>query len=283
MKKYKIFTLISSFFAFGFLNLSVSCQTYNINFKHSHNNFDDFCKNKQINKLLNFIYDNDSDKINTYIKSQKTLNSSNYINKVKENLYFNSNLINSYQYDGHQIDIFKEKVPYPMQNPESYDNLISENWLWYLYNLPNFKFVYAPLFQNEASDEIFKKTQWLSRKIGRKCIPTTNNIIDITCSQIEKNNDDWWSIDLLTSDGYIINIEKFIDNDEKKIRLKSYLYTFKNLLLEEENIKNFNLTKYAQTFTDFENIDNLTTKQALFSEKYGSDRLQFSLYSVIAK
>ncbi|TPR54711.1 aromatic motif membrane protein [Metamycoplasma neophronis] len=241
-----------------------------------------FLQRNYVKSLLKLVFKNDQNKIEEYIKSQREINLNEYQGKLKWSLLYASNTVLSLGFDG---NFFSPRPVLLSEASQNINELMSKNWLWYLYNLENFSFAYYPEFDKfESSTANSNNTlQENSLKLGSFYSPKTNNIIQFVTQEYE-NADDWkeYRVFFLTQEGFIIRLT--VDGDPESnfsVNLSQYLYSYPDLIKDKETLKSFSLQKYIQATQSFVDKPENRTEAILFQEKYGGKLLRYTLSDIL--
>ncbi|WP_170149951.1 aromatic motif membrane protein [Mycoplasma struthionis] len=251
--------------------------------------WDQFLSYDYIKSLLKIAFNNNKQKIDKYIEDQKNINEKDYISKLKSAFLYASNPTSALGFDSDDGFLgFGGKKPYLLENGEKIINeLLSKNWLWYLFNLDKFTFAYYPEFDKFESTTDNSTSELLgnSLKLGSFYKPKKNKISQFVIQKY--NHEEDWIEDrvyLLTEEGFIIKISVDYDEDNLKndpqINILGYIQSYPKLVSLDKAVNGFNIAKYVETSEAFASRPNNRVDKILFEEEYEGKLLRYSVVDV---
>ncbi|MEI2462320.1 aromatic motif membrane protein [Mycoplasmopsis felis] len=303
--KNKLIKLIATFSLFSFLiPLSISCtqETKNeikyrktIEVNANEEKWNSFVNQKHIQYILNKLYSNEQE-INDYINSQKEINVNEYLKNLKTWFRYANNIIRPHDRGRFDFQTFKTLRNFTTQKgDEAISKLLTENWLFYLFNIDKFKFIQYPDIQTDEfaiqdnQDEVESKQKIFSDFYS----PESNLILDYVIQErvnkeVDEDEENYKKIEeriyFLTNEGYIFRLDLEVKiNKDKKIIIKNevfqYINTYPKLLISENKLNNFSLNEYIRSTQDWPSA-NLTYSGATksnFDELNGGRNIRYTL------
>ncbi|MDQ0513940.1 aromatic cluster surface protein [Mycoplasmoides fastidiosum] len=259
------------------------------------NDWQNFLNTRGITELLNLIFPDPQARA-AYIEKQSAIDSPSYLKEIKDWLqYFN------YVQSNISANIFRGK-PYIIEQSSTFlREMLNDNWLWFLYNTKNFYWLFFPeldLF-SQNKNEYFDDLRTKNLDNGGFYVPEKFEVIDysymLTESNLDEEIDDAEDGDyyqefiffMLNQDGFIMktNISFYYNVDKttiqsQRVRLTPYLFSFPKILKNEHLKEIFSLSKYIQTYENFEGVRFSQNNKILFTDKYGKAELRYIFVDV---
>lgn len=256
--------------------------------------WDHFLNNKAIDLILNSIYDDEKEK-ESFIKSQQSIDTSKYLKEIAARRFYYSNSIpNSNGYS------FLNNFPKPYNESRLYqDEMLSKNWLWFLFNIKKFTFIIKPdinLF-TETSEEATESLKRNSNQTGSFYKASSNEFNQVVKVEVSDNlnksiedldGDDFlqeYKFVLLNNDGFIffIDLNKTYNENKvlnkTKISILSWVETLPKLPSFKNNLENeFSLltfAKFSERLRNNEVVSPIATD--IFNEYYGGIPIKYTI------
>ncbi len=260
--------------------------------------FNLFVNSQPIKKTLEILFrhEKDSKKAMTeYIENQYKLIFSNKHNLIRNKLFFINGITNSLSQQDNLLWLTKEKKPYFKRNDSKYfetefGKMLTEDWLWFLYNITYFRFAFTPN-KADLSDQNLENIVKISKDIGAFYNPKSNILIDYSHQTIIDDKNDntiTYTFDYLTAEGFILHFEikkEMLEINGKRVEGKilhkdilPIMYTFTKIRKSKNILRDFDIRRYSSVFSDFQDLENTSIKRNVFEERHGGKRLSFSLY-----
>ncbi|WP_427902742.1 aromatic motif membrane protein [Metamycoplasma alkalescens] len=283
----------------------ISCQQSNqkineeklseINIKnYQQDKWDIFLKYEYVNSLLNLAFKDNEEEKKQYIEQQKEI-INEYFEEIKTYLYYANNIISRIGSNDNDWTDKKDKVIAISVFDKKLDELYEKNWLWFLFNLDKFIFVnYNAIDQYKGNiDDLNVEFQRNSLNLGTFNQPKTNEILQFTtlldAENKHKKEDKMF---LLTKEGIILEIKistTLLDQNKKeipkekqkhKIAINTYSYIYPKLFNNQVLLKKFDLSKYVQIKTLFENSRTNDAKKTIFDAEWGGSPLSYTIVDI---
>ncbi|QJB70942.1 aromatic motif membrane protein [Mycoplasma sp. 1654_15] len=271
---------------FSFRNIDSETLQISKNQEEKNNNNEEkwskFLNNDAILNLLNIVFNNLAEK-ESYINSQKFLDSKIYSKLIKSYLFYYNHLNTNPDGNPYAYLVSQEKIK----------NLFSKNWLWFLFYL-NKAYFMRTINPIDSVDSQLDELQKDNSESSGFYSPTSNVFSDLVYKKVEDNFDKplsqtkeyfkKYSILLQNEDKFVFSIEVIHTYNNLKNKIKNTIVTLSpyifivnttndseqnNLNLNDlaklifagstNNVKKFNLTKKNIKF-----FKNLTFKSHLF-------------------
>ncbi|TNK81538.1 aromatic motif membrane protein [Mycoplasmopsis pullorum] len=288
--KSKIIKNLVLFSFFGTTLSAISCSNTSINKRHdlkidvqtSHDEFEIFVQNKMIQELLKLCFGHDSNAANEYVNQQKELKK-DYKMQISAALRYANHI--TYSLNTTRSGIWGYPKAETLEVADGkIEELLSKNWLFYLFNLNKMIFVQDEDDTGNDQESVARREEADENSLLYKNFynPKSNRIIDYV---IQKYSDDDYSsefyIYFLTNEGFIFKINLTIYKEQQKpeISIFGYIYTFPKLLESKNKLRDFDLKKYildTQSFADYD-LYGSNTSEILFYDNYGGTKLVYVL------
>ncbi|AIA29553.1 lipoprotein [Mycoplasmopsis californica] len=272
--------------------LSISCQqskmlentektTGNIENKHK-DKWNLFLQYEYVNSLLNLVYGNHLAEKNKFIKQQIAI-PNKYLTDVKEYLFYANNIT---AFSRSEDNGSKKVIPLQEFGPKL-EQLFTQNWLWFLFNLDRFTFAYYDTFDQFKADleTLSLDIQKSSLELGSFNRPRTNEVLKHVIYESHNTENKEFHVYLLTKQGIILEISitaPLTDTKSKipQVSVYTYSYIYPSLFQNAEELEKFDLSKYVATLETYRNFPKRRTDKILFDDKYGGEPLRFTIVDI---